>query len=72
MNDVLLTRRDLDGQRCHTPGCGCGGVLFLHPQCHPHRGVDVAYDEGVLTIRCHKCQQFVATIVVASSPAPVQ
>jgi len=67
MNEEPMTRIELDQQRCDTPGCGCGGVIFIHPTCHAHRGVDVSYVEGVLSLRCHKCQRLMTRIAVAPS-----
>jgi len=62
-----LTRADLDSQRCAQPGCGCGGVLFVLPGCHPRRAnIEASYLDGILTISCAQCGALVVRIAVAS------
>jgi hypothetical protein len=43
-------------------------VQLRHPSCHIGAGVEVEYFDGKLTLRCNKCQKFVAEIAVASQP----
>ena len=66
---LILTREDLDGKSCAMPGCTHERHpegLYLHAVCHPRAPLDVAYHEGVLTVRCDRCDAHVATIAVAS------
>lgn len=62
-----LRRSDLDGVRCAVPICTAlhGGVRFLHIRCHPSAAQEVAYEDGVLTVRCCKCQSLTVRIAVA-------
>jgi hypothetical protein len=61
-----LTSRELDGMRCTTPGCTCGGDdVVLVPACH-RQGADVCYRKGVLTLRCFVCKAPITAIAVAS------
>jgi hypothetical protein len=68
----VLSRRELDVQKCGTPGCGCSGPLIMMARCHPNRPIDVAYDwtTGLLTCRCSKCELVICRIAVAAV-APV-
>lgn len=68
-----MSRAELDPIRCGTPGCECGGPLFLSPVCHQGGPVLVSYDwtTGLLTVTCADCERFVASIVVAQTqPQP--
>jgi hypothetical protein len=64
----FMTRDDLDALGCQDPDCNCGSrVMTLRPGCHPHTGVFATYDgEGTLVMRCAVCDQFVASVLVAS------
>ena len=71
MSVPALTRADLIDSRCSNPACnhqGCG--LYLVAACHPHSAVDAHYDKttGVLTMRCHRCKEFVAALAIAEKP----
>lgn len=44
------TRADLDALRCATPGCECGGILYLAPVCHPRAACTVRYFAGVIEV----------------------
>jgi hypothetical protein len=63
----LLTRKELDEATCQSPGCTHQdhGPLHLHSRCHPSAGTRVAYAQGILTIRCRKCEAFIAQVLVA-------
>lgn len=66
-----LTRAVLDEMGCGTPNCGHDHtVLYLHQACHSGVGTRAAYDKrnGVLTIRCRRCEKVVAEIAVAAEP----
>ena len=70
MTDRVLTRRDLD----QAPVDGAFGLDALanpegpnlHARCHEGAPLEVAYAHGVLTLRCHRCQQRIVRIGVAS------
>lgn len=56
------TRGKLDAEGCDSgPGCG----YFLVSQCHPDGGLEVFYQDGVLTLFCESCQRLVCRILVA-------
>jgi hypothetical protein len=60
-----MTKEDLDRARCSTPGCAEEhGPLYLKGMCHPYAGNQVAYEEGTLTISCHRCMKPIAQIAV--------
>lgn len=59
-----LTRLDLDGIGCQTPGCDCDGTVFLAARCHPAQGTEVTYHDGVVTIHCFVCKRAYASIAV--------
>jgi hypothetical protein len=71
-----LTRLDLDGQLCMVPGCTASthnhGGLVLRAFCHPRADSIVIYANGVLTIRCGKCNRHIVHVGVAETePAQV-
>jgi hypothetical protein len=41
------------------------GGLFLHPRCHPGRGLEVEYRDKLLYVRCKVCKKPVAEVAVA-------
>jgi hypothetical protein len=47
-------------------------IMFLRSECHPKAGVDVEYDSetGLLEVTCHKCDEHICFIAVASRPLP--
>lgn len=72
MSDAAATREDFD--RLAVQGCdACDGndadcdhsELFLHPRCHIDSPTWTSYKDGVLTIRCVKCDGEVARVKVA-------
>jgi hypothetical protein len=66
-----LTRVDLDTAGCQAPGCTHVNhpVMYLHPRCHVSAGTRVEYHrDGVLRIRCRKCDSLVANVAVATFP----
>ncbi len=68
---MAQTRQELDAMGCGSPGCTHDhSVLELCPMCHPNgRKVHVSYRkcDGVLVIRCAKCEAPVGEILVAES-----
>lgn len=50
----IYTRQDLDGP---TP-------LFIHAACHPSAGTREEYRDGVLHIRCRRCEKPIINIAV--------
>lgn len=70
MSDGDLTIRAkgrdyLDEQVCTTPGCGCGGVMWVHGTCHPHAALTVIYYAGTLYLECAECSHPVSALAVA-------
>jgi hypothetical protein len=69
----ILMREDLDGEQCMVPGCSHIGHpegLYMHAMCHQTAKLDVAYHDGVLTLRCGRCLNRVAIIAVAARRKP--
>ena len=64
----VLYAQDLDGVECGNPNCKGNHPLFVGQRCHPGAGLDVSYEGDVLTIRCHRCQQFIMRVQVARAP----
>lgn len=64
----VKTRAELDRATCSTLGCDhkahAGKPLFLHPLCHPGRGINAEYVDGVLTLRCKPCNAFIVAVEV--------
>jgi len=60
-----MTRRELDGSVCDTPGCTENHKLFIHAVCHPDVAPWAAYENGVLIFTC-ACGKPVARIAVAA------
>ena len=70
----MLSRAELDRMGCGVPNCTHDhSVLYLRPKCHPHGGVEVAYEkeDGVVVVRCLKCKQLVGALQVARTLDPV-
>lgn len=68
-----LTRRDLDGLRCHKPCCADKQHLpiVFHSFCHPADPTWTNYQNGILTIFCAVCDASIIEISVESStPEP--
>jgi hypothetical protein len=68
-----MTRRELDQARCghedHDPeDCRVGGPLYLHARCHPSAGTRCMYDQGILDIRCRRCEAPIVKVAVAGVP----
>lgn len=60
-----LDRHELAHMKCGTPGCNADhGDLVLRARCHPDRGVEVSHQNGILVIRCMRCQELVAEVIV--------
>lgn len=70
-----LTRKDLDeiqaSAKCPHENCDCGGLPTLNAPCHPGEGLDVAYEDGIIRIRCHKCKKGVADFAMGQEPGEV-
>lgn len=61
-----LTQRELNQKRrAIAPRDESNIPLVLHSHCHQRAGLDLAYREGVLIIRCKKCMVLVERIAVA-------
>lgn len=68
---TALTQKDMASAGCGMPDCNHDhSILYLHGRCHMGTGNEVAYEKatGILTVRCNKCKQFVAEILVAARP----
>jgi hypothetical protein len=66
-----VTQLDLDPMGCGTPDCGHDhSILFMHAQCHPKAGLEVAYHKalGALICRCNACKGEVSRVAVAAEP----
>lgn len=71
MNDKVLTRVDLDAAGCSSPSCSHADhpALFVHGRCHPSAGTRIEYRrDGILRVRCRKCEAPIANILVATFP----
>ncbi len=71
MKTAPLTRLDLDSMGCGVPGCthAMHESMFVHSRCHPTAGTRVEYrrPEGVLRIRCRKCEAHIIDVLVATA-----
>ena len=68
MSATPLTQQDLKDLTCAEPGCthdSHENGLALHSRCHPSQPTWAWYKDGVLTVRCSRCESVVATIAVA-------
>lgn len=64
----VLSRQDLESSPEIPAGCfGEGGLVQLHPKCHPHSGFGVVYIKGTGSIRltCSTCHLPAVLIEVA-------
>jgi hypothetical protein len=53
---------------CEVPGCthpNADHGIFLAARCHPGRGVDVGYLDGILHLVCHVCDAPIVNVAVA-------
>jgi hypothetical protein len=61
-----LTRKELDQEGCHAPGCTQDhghGPLFLNGRCHPGKSQLVYYfASGIFVIRCKACHRHVMNV----------
>lgn len=64
-----LYAEDFVPMKCETPGCTCGGAIFIHPRCHPEAGTWVSILDGVATVICRECRKLVVEIRIANRPA---
>lgn len=66
-----LSQDVLDTLTCQIPGCdhnhASGRGLVLLAVCHPEAGLRAVYENGVLTLRCFECREFVLDVQVAST-----
>jgi hypothetical protein len=62
----MLTRKDLDRQRCRTPGCECSGIRFV-ANCHPEEGFQASYDKatGSLKLTCRVSGKHIESFSIA-------
>lgn len=63
-----LTQAVLDGLGCSNPDCGHDhSTLWLHGECHPEAGLEVAYVKarGCLVCTCTECDHVIAVVEVA-------
>jgi hypothetical protein len=68
-----LTRRELDGLSCMTPGCDhtTHDGLVLFGRCHPRAPTVVQYRNGVVRVMCWECRALIAAIAVEGGLARI-
>lgn len=73
MDLPILTRAELDLDRC--PDCGevHPEAMEMRARCHPRAGMRVVYERGagVLHFHCAKCREPIALIAVAETLSEV-
>ena len=65
VSDVEMTgyytmcRKEMDETHCQNPECDCGGdgPMFINQRCHPNAALEAFWYEGVVYIRCAKCER---------------
>ncbi len=61
----MLTKTELDQRQCAECGVpGCENPVVLMPKCHYGSPVVALYFDGVMTLKCCKCEGTVAEILV--------
>lgn len=67
MKNRAATRDLLDHMSCQVPDCTHehDEPLFLHSRCHVEAATWCSYQNGVLTVKCSKCEKTVIKVEVA-------
>jgi hypothetical protein len=60
-----LFKEDLDQMQCECGRPGREDPLFIHSQCHIKWPTWLDYFDGILTLRCSKCNREILQITVA-------
>jgi hypothetical protein len=60
-----LVAQDLDNMGCINPDCTGEHPVFLQSNCHPGKGVEAAYQGGVLEIACYVCHELIVRVEVS-------